>query len=913
MAEKNITRRINIYINGKEVKNTVTDIKKAIAKAQAQANKEIPGSEEWKKYTKEVFVLKEALNDAKEEQKAFTESLSDTTTETKESENALKAFNASFSQLTNGIKSGNLMDIAEGWKGVKSGIKGAVKASWSFIATPIGAAIAVLMGIGLAAKEWLEYNVAVQKSIETTQQMTSLVGSKANEARIRAESLAEAFGGDFTDKLKEAKSLVRQFGIGYDEAFDIIERKLVEGQDKNEEFGESIEEYGTFFNSAGFSATEFANIIQKGYDLDFYKDKLPDAIKEADLALKEQTKSTRDALLNAFGASFTDDVLKRVRTGKTTTKEALIEIGEEAEKQNLNQQQYAQLTADIFKGAGEDAGGAATIFETLTDAIDGTNRELTEAEQITQDHIKANAELKRVTTALFFANDKGWGLIKDKARLFLTQGLLKILTAGVDAYNWVVDMNNKFTGFSATLVGVKNVTSVLFDFMIDKLMFVVRLIGSFGTILEGVLSRDWDQVKEGFGQFGEAFTKPFTNGFDNIKKGIEEVKNAASGEVKLERFDLHRFSETDDTKTKDKEKDITDDNKLILKDAKELESRKKLIEELKKLEDEREIQDALRKVEEAEREELEAILRAELKYERLIEQANGELELIKQLESLKQSELQVIEEKFRAKREKADEKERIKKAKADEKARKLELKRKEQFNKKMFDAGLQLFGAESKIGKIILATKQIFATKEMLIQLGLLKSKAAAGVAESKINTAVGHSATAKVGFPQNIPLIAAFVAQTAGIIGTIISAGKADKVVAPSFFYGGATGSTGLGFGDKYGEFAGYVHKDEYTIPSIVRQEPIVAHVLEPLIEETRFQTTGKGQGAQGAIEEVTENTNSTNSISDNNIMAQVSNFLEILVTRGVSTNIGNRQIKEFTEQQDKLSNGRNRAKINS
>ena len=53
--------------------------------------------------------------------------------------------------------------------------------------------------------------------------------------------------------------------------------------------------------------------------------------------MREQTTSTRDALVNAFGASFSDDILKRVSTGKTTTKDALIEINKEAEKYNLTQ------------------------------------------------------------------------------------------------------------------------------------------------------------------------------------------------------------------------------------------------------------------------------------------------------------------------------------------------------------------------------------------------------------------------------------------------------------------------------------------------------------------------------------------------------------------------------------------------
>ena len=118
----------------------------------------------------------------------------------------------------------------------KTGIKGATKAAWSFIATPIGALIAGLVGIGLATKEWLNYNRAVIKAVETTTQITGLTDAAANEARIQAETLAETYGGEFEKNLETAKKLVQQFGISYNEAFKVIEEGLQRGQGKNEEY-----------------------------------------------------------------------------------------------------------------------------------------------------------------------------------------------------------------------------------------------------------------------------------------------------------------------------------------------------------------------------------------------------------------------------------------------------------------------------------------------------------------------------------------------------------------------------------------------------------------------------------------------------------------------------------------------------
>lgn len=71
------------------------------------------------------------------------------------------------------------------------------------------------------------------------------------------------------------------------------------------------------------------------------------------------------------------------------------------------------------------------------------------------------------------------------------------------------------------------------------------------------------------------------------------------------------------------------------------------------------------------------------------------------------------------------------------------------------------------------------------------------------------------------------------------------------SFFYGGPTGE-GMGFGDRFGEYAGYVHKSEYVVPQIVTSDPWVANVL-PMIESIRQDrirgfATG-GQTSAGTI----------------------------------------------------------------
>ncbi|WBL42407.1 phage tail tape measure protein [Algoriphagus halophytocola] len=65
---------------------------------------------------------------------------------------------------------------------------------------------------------------------------------------------------------------------------------------------------------------------------------------------------------------------------------------------------------------------------------------------------------------------------------------------------------------------------------------------------------------------------------------------------------------------------------------------------------------------------------------------------------------------------------------------------------------------------------------------------------------------------------------------------GRSTGAPKNSYYFGGATGG-GLGFGDQYGEYAGYVHRHEYVIPEAVRKEPIVQMQIEPLLESLRMR----------------------------------------------------------------------------
>jgi len=289
--------------------------------------------------------------------------------------------------------------------GITTGIKNATRAALQFVLTPIGAAIAGLAAIGTATAAFFRFNAAVAETNREIENLTNLTGDELDGARVRATALAKVFDVEINDTVKAARGLVEQFGIDFDEAFDVIENGIVKGGEASDEFLDQLREYGTFFASAGFSVQEFQQVVNAGFDLGIYQDKLPDAIKEFDLSIREQTAGTREALVNAFGESFTADLLEGVKTGEISTREALQNIAAETERVGLNTQQAAQLTADLFRGAGEDAGGALQIFKAVNVALGEQARQLNEIEQRNRSELELQKQLEQARSDAFASDE----------------------------------------------------------------------------------------------------------------------------------------------------------------------------------------------------------------------------------------------------------------------------------------------------------------------------------------------------------------------------------------------------------------------------------------------------------------------------------------------------------------------------
>ena len=181
-------------------------------------------------------------------------------------------------------------------------------------------------------------------------------------------------------------------------------------------------------------------------------------------------------------------------------------------------------------------------------------------------------------------------------------------------------------------------------------------------------------------------------------------------------------------------------------------------------------------------------------YIALLEAQNEREAVLAQIEGFRSEQ---ISNRISLEREAADLKKEADEAEIE---RKEELKQKElelaeakkQATYDALDATIDAAGAETKIGRALFIAKQAILIKEQIAEAKATLQRIALRASEATVDVAKGSASTAKVGFPQNIPLLIAFAAQAAGIISSVKSAVNAAKGSASSMGGGGVSGGRG-------------------------------------------------------------------------------------------------------------------------
>jgi hypothetical protein len=109
---------------------------------------------------------------------------------------------------------------------------------------------------------------------------------------------------------------------------------------------------------------------------------------------------------------------------------------------------------------------------------------------------------------------------------------------------------------------------------------------------------------------------------------------------------------------------------------------------------------------------------------------------------------------------------------------------------KALDDIISIAGAETAVGRAALIAKQLLLAKELIMEVTRTITFSTQAAARSVVAVAEGTAQTAKIGFPQNIPMLIGYAAQAVAIIAAITSAVKGAKSAGTASTAGTAASS---------------------------------------------------------------------------------------------------------------------------
>lgn len=159
----------------------------------------------------------------------------------------------------------------------------------------------------------------VSEKLGTVIQMTDdLDNASLAQITKNAIALEDVFGFDTMESMRAVNSLMDQFGITSEQAFNLVVQGAQNGLNQNDDLLDTINEYSVQFKNAGYSADDMFNMLANGVESGTWSvDKLGDAVKEFNIRMSDG--SAKEAV-EALGFSW-DKVSEDWSKGGDSAKE----------------------------------------------------------------------------------------------------------------------------------------------------------------------------------------------------------------------------------------------------------------------------------------------------------------------------------------------------------------------------------------------------------------------------------------------------------------------------------------------------------------------------------------------------------------------------------------------------------------
>ena len=235
------------------------------------------------------------------------------------------------------------------------------------------------------------YDDVAQSMSQVLQTMGKLNKTDLTNITTNGIALRDTFGFEMPESMRAVNSLMKQFGITANEAYNLIAQGAQSGLNQNDDLLDTINEYSVQFKGAGFSADQMFNMLKNGTASGTWSvDKLGDAVKEMNIRFSDGTVA--EALNNnskALGLSKKEvqNLQTEYNKGGTSAQNAVGKMVDAILNVKDETKQY-QLGVSVFGTMWEDL-GATTIKSLMTTkgGIDKTKKSMDDIKNTKYDDV----------------------------------------------------------------------------------------------------------------------------------------------------------------------------------------------------------------------------------------------------------------------------------------------------------------------------------------------------------------------------------------------------------------------------------------------------------------------------------------------------------------------------------------------
>jgi phage-related minor tail protein len=342
--------------------------------------------------------------------------------------------------------------------------------------------------------------------------------------------LRDTFGVEITDSVSTVKTLMENFGLSSEEAFDMIAAGYQKGLDRSGDFLDSVNEYSVQFSNGGASAEQFFTLMESGLQGGMLgTDKAADAFKEFQVRILDGSAATSDAL-NLIGIN-ADEFTGKLASGQMSTADAFnMVIGKlgEVEDGATLMQAGVGLIGTQFEDLGIDAALALTTVGDGFTNVEGSVESLDSKYQTFGSAVEG--VWRRLTTSLSPFTDKLLELVND--------AMPSVMSAFDTFDNTVVPIIENIGTVIGTMVtyvkglfqndvgaGIETAASK-FDFIGQKVNEIMPYIQTIIETVLGTLQALWTA-------HGETVMEVVGNAFSTIQTVIETVTSVVLDTIKV--------------------------------------------------------------------------------------------------------------------------------------------------------------------------------------------------------------------------------------------------------------------------------------------------------------------------------------------------------------------------------------------